>query len=147
VTNGAYYLTPDGLVNFLRIGDPLQVIPVIDTRNLQFTLAPSGKLALSAERSTAPNLSPNNTGGIRNCLPRVNCSFYLTDLAGFCACACLKPAPAGWTCPWKPLRRPTPPDFPRYQCPVSAERRWHHLAHLRPAPGDLQTAATGHRHR
>ncbi len=65
VANGAYYLTPDGLVNFLRTGDPLQVIPVIDTRNLQFTLAPSGKLALSAERSTAPDLTPNNTGGIR----------------------------------------------------------------------------------
>ena len=65
VTNGAYYLTSDGLVNFFRAGRPPQIIPVIDSNSLQFSTSPTGKFALNAERNEDPTLTTNNTGGIR----------------------------------------------------------------------------------
>ena len=65
VEDGAYYLTPDGLVNFFRPGPPSQAIPVINADNLQFTHTSDGELILGGERPEDPDLTYNNTGGIR----------------------------------------------------------------------------------
>jgi hypothetical protein len=64
MTSGAYYLTSDGLANFFRPGNPPQIIPIIDTDNLQFMRTPTGELILGMKPIEDSDLI-YNTGGIR----------------------------------------------------------------------------------
>lgn len=66
VPDGAYYVTPDGLVNFFRPGNPAAIIPVIDANSLQFSVSPNGDVTLGAALADdEPDQVINNMGGVR----------------------------------------------------------------------------------
>jgi tetratricopeptide (TPR) repeat protein len=81
VADGAYYITADGLVNFFRPGsstNPAEIIPVIDTTNLQLAVSPDGELTLGTfPLETEPDLNVSQLGGVRQIFAENDLLFLL----------------------------------------------------------------------